>query len=217
MEKKIETVISALKNNRIECIYAPEKKDVKGIVKELLFKGAVITTGGSVSVKESGVLSLISSGEYEFFDRNREGITEEERLEAYRQTIGSDFYFCSANAVTEKGELINVDGNGNRVAAISFGPKKVIMIVGCNKIVKDTNEGFLRIKNQAAPKNCQRLGIKTPCSKIGHCASLEFSGSPGITDGCDFSRRICSQYLISGKQMNKDRITVILCGEELGY
>lgn len=217
MTERIERVITALGRNNMQGIYVPCINSIPETVEKMLFENAVITSGGSVSLVESGVWELINRPCYNFLDRNRSGITEAERQEIFRSAIGADFYFCSSNAVTENGELVNVDGFCNRIASICFGPKRVIMIVGCNKLVKNTEEGLLRIKQTVAPKNCIRLGIDSPCSKLGHCVSLERSPNPNITDGCDYCRRICSNYLISGRQQIKDRITVILCGEELGY
>ncbi len=217
MTNEIMNTISALKSHNIEAIYCEKKSDIVKSVEDMLFEGAVITNGGSVSVKESGVLELISKEKYNYLDRSRKGITPDEQLEAYKSVIGSDFYFCSSNAVTQNGELINVDGNANRVAAISFGPKRVIMIVGKNKIVKNINEGFLRVKKIAAPLNCRRLCLDTPCAKLGHCVSLERSESPNLADGCNSPNRICIEYLITGYQRAKNRITVIICEEALGY
>lgn len=217
MDARIEKVTKALESNNIKAYYAETRAEVCEIVKDMLFKGAVIVSGGSVSLKESGVLDIIGSTEYDFRDRFKEGITDEERTEVYKAAIGCDFFFCSTNAVTENGELINVDGNANRIASIAFGPKKVVMIVGVNKIVKDIDEGFLRVKRIAAPKNAVRLNTGTPCQKLGHCVSLEKSDCPAMTDGCKNAKRMCADYLISGFQRQKDRINVILCGETLGY
>lgn len=217
MNERIERVITALQKNNVEGIYIPSINDIVKTVEDMLFPNCVITAGGSTSIKESGVWDLINRDCYNFYDRTREGITPEEQQEIFKTVIGSDFYFCSTNALTEKGELINVDGFSNRIAAIAFGPKRVIMVVGANKIVKDLEEGFLRIKKIAAPKNCVRLGINSPCSKLGHCVSLLKTDNPAITDGCDFERRICANYLITGRQKQSGRITVLICGEDLGY
>ena len=216
-ENTIKSVLAGLQKNNMQGIYVPCISDVKEKVREMLFDGCTITAGGSMSLKESGVWDLISQPQYNFADRSREGITKEEQQETFKTAIGCDFFFCSTNAITENGELINVDGFCNRIASIAFGPQKVIMVVGINKIVKNVEEGLLRIKRIAAPKNCVRLGIDSPCAKLGHCASLEKSDNPYITDGCSQSNRICCNYLISGYQREKGRITVILCGEDLGY
>lgn len=217
MTEQIKNLILALEKNNIDVIFAETKQDVQNAVRSILPEGCNIAAGGSVSVVESGVWDIIKEPKYCFMDRNREGITPEERLDVFRKTVGCDYYFCSANAVTQKGELINVDGFGNRVASIAFGPQKVIAIVGINKIVKDVTEGLLRIKQVAAPKNAVRLKIDLPCAKLGHCISLEKCDNPDFTDGCNHQRRICASYLISGRQQVKGRITVILCNEELGY
>ena len=217
MNEQISKVMKSLENNNINAAYAETKEEVCKIVKNMLFEGAVITAGGSMSLKESGVWDIISSPEYDFRDRSRQGISEEERTEAYKAAIGCDFFFCSSNAVTENGELINVDGNANRISSIAFGPKKVVMVVGVNKLVKDIDEGLLRIKKIAAPKNAVRLNTGTPCQKLGHCIALEKSECPAMTDGCKSPRRMCIEYLISGFHKEKGRLNVILCGETLGY
>ena len=217
MDERIEKVINSLKLNNINSVYCETKEDVVKYVENLLPKEALITSGGSMSLIESGVWDLINKPCYNFLNRNRAGITLEEQMEIYKQVIGIDYYFCSANAVTENGELLNVDGFANRISAIAFGPKKIIMVVGANKIVKDLDEAFLRVKKIAAPKNCVRLGIDNPCVKLGHCVSLLKSDNPDFTDGCKLPTRICRNYLVTGMQKDIERITVVLCGEELGY
>ena len=217
MNEKVSKVMSSLESNNIKAVYVQTKAEVCEIVKAMLFDGAVITAGGSMSLKESGVWDIINSPEYDFRDRSKQGITEEERTKAYKAAIGCDFFFCSTNAVTENGELVNVDGNANRISSIAFGPKKVIMIVGVNKIVKDIDEGFLRVKKIAAPKNGVRLKTGTPCEKTGRCIALEKNADPFVTDGCRCKTRMCADYLISAFQREKDRINVIFCGENLGY
>lgn len=217
MNEKIEKVLKALEKNNIKGMYAENRQQAVEMVKEMLHEGCTIASGGSVSLQESGVWALINQPCYRFSDRNRAGITPEERLEVYRSAIGCNFFFCSSNAVTENGELVNVDGFANRIASIAFGPERVIMIVGKNKIVPDIKAAFLRIKSHTAPKNCVRLGIDTPCSKLGHCVSLLEKESPDMTDGCSHSRRICADYLVSSRQQVYGRITVILVNEELGY
>ena len=103
------------------------------------------------------------------------------------------------------------------MSSICFGPKKVVMVIGANKIVKNVDEGILRVKRIAAPMNTARLNLDAPCKKLGHCISLEKSESPKMTDGCCGSTRICCDYLISAMQRVKDRINVIICAESLGY
>ena len=165
-----------------------------------------------MSLKEAGVMDLLHSGYYRFLDRARAGITPEEVEKVYQDTFSADGYFCSANAITEKGELVNTDGNSNRIAAIAFGPKKVFVIAGVNKIVPDVAAGLKRVKTVAAPKNTQRLSCQTYCREEGVCVAPE-SGF----GGCQSPGRICCNYLISGPQRQAGRINVILVNEPLGF
>lgn len=217
MQEYYVNLFKNLENNNIKPIYAENRAEALKIVKDMLFDGAVITAGGSVSVKECGVWELIKDKKYNFLDRSDPSLDDQQREDCYKASIGADFFFCSSNAVTEKGELVNVDGFSNRISSIAFGPKKVVMIVGINKLVKDTEEGLLRVKKTAAPKNCIRLGIDNPCVKLGHCVSLLNNDRPAMTDGCNKATRICRNYLISSKQSVKDRIILILVNEDLGY
>lgn len=209
MHEKIKNTINALKANNIEVFYAENKQQIPEIVKGLLNQGDTISCGGSITLAECGVSELMNCGDYNFLNRTQ----TEDVAKLYRDCFSADVYLTSANAVTEGGALINVDGNANRVGCIAFGPKKVIFIVGANKIVKDVNEAFLRVKTIAAPKNAVRLGLNTPCSKLGHCIALE----GGIAEGCNTSNRICSQYLITAFQRDKNRIKVIITPDSLGY
>lgn len=215
MKEKIERLLSALEKNNIKGFYVDTKDEVCGLVKKLIKKGEVVSAGGSVSLHEAGVIKLLNSGNYNFLDRSL-AKTREEIEEIYRKSYTADTYFCSSNALTENGELFNVDGNSNRVSAILYGPKSVIMVVGINKIVKNIQEAQIRVKEIAAPKNTQRLNCETYCNKTGHCIALNKSEYE-ILCGCDSDARICCNYVISAKQRHKDRIKVIIVGENLGY
>ena len=217
MTPQIENLFKNLQKNKMRPIYAETKEDAKQIVKDMLFDGCLITAGGSVSLKESGVWELINDKKYNFMDRTRSGITPKEQQDCFKASIGADFFFCSSNAITEQGELLNVDGFANRISAIAFGPKKVVMIVGKNKLVPDIKDAFLRVKKIAAPKNCVRLGIDNPCAKLGHCVSLVNNDNPDFADGCSCDTRSCCDYLISALQRERDRINVIFVNEDLGY
>ncbi len=217
MTNQIEKLFKNLEKNRMQPIFAETKDDAVQIVKDMLFDGCVITAGGSVSVKECGIDKIINDPRYNFRDRSKAGITPDEQQECFKASIGADFFFTSSNAITENGELLNVDGFANRISSIAFGPKKVVMIVGVNKIVPDLKSAFLRVKKVAAPKNCVRLGLDNPCAKLGHCVSLLNSPDPDFADGCNCDTRICCDYLVSALQRQKDRITVILVNESLGY
>ena len=217
MNETLKQTMAALEKNNIKTFYAKTAADVVPIVKTLIKKGDIISCGGSTSVKQAGIIELLENGDYNFYDRNKTGITASERDEIYSITVNADAYFCSSNAVTKKGELVNVDGFCNRIASIAFGPKSVIMVVSVNKIVEDIAEAVMRIKTVAAPKNCVRLGKNTYCAKMGQCVSIKNGQGTEMTAGCDSEDRICRTYLISGKQGIKDRIKVIFCDEPLGY
>lgn len=214
IEKRIERTIENLKKNNFEARYAKTKEDALEIVKEYLKDGDTISNGGSVSVAECGVYDYIKAHNFNYLDRLT-AKTSEETEAIYCAAFSCDVYFCSSNAVTENGELYNVDGNSNRIACISYGPKSVVMIVGVNKIVRDIGEAVKRVKSVAAPANCERLGCQTYCKAEGECVSLSKGGD--ICSGCSSDARICCNYLISSKQRHKNRIKVIIVGEELGY
>ncbi len=213
MNKSVETTITNLNKNGMDTYYVDTKGDVLPLVKSLLTPGETVAVGGSVTLDETGVLELLACGEYQFLDRYAPGLTNEQRQDVFRRSFFADTYLCSSNAVTEAGELYNVDGNANRVAAIAYGPKQVILIVGVNKIVPDLEAAVRRVKTVAAPLNAKRLDCKTYCATTGHCMGLE----GGMTDGCASPQRICAHYLVSGKQRNIGRIKVIIVGESCGY
>ena len=196
-----------LEKNNISVYVAEKTEEIPEIVKTLIKKGEVISCGGSVSLSESGVMDLLKNGDYDFIDRTKFSDVRE----AYLKSFDADTYFSSANALTQDGEIINVDGRCNRVAALLYGPKQVIYVVGANKIVPDIMSGFKRIKEIAAPKNTVRLNCDTPCAKTGHCISED------LAKGCLSPQRICSGYVVSSYQREKDRVKVILCYESLGY
>lgn len=210
----IEKVMKNLEKNNFKPYFVESASDVVPLVKTLINKGDSVSNGGSQTLKETGVSELLACGDYDFIDRT--GLEGEELRQAYVRAFGCDAYFCSSNAVTENGELYNVDGNSNRVACIVYGPKQVIMIVGVNKIVKNINEAIERVKCKAAPPNAVRFNLDTPCAKTGKCVSLSME-NPMICDGCASERRVCCNYVVSAKQRHKDRIKVILVNENLGF
>ena len=215
IEKRIQKTGENLKKNNMEFYYAETRADVCPIVASLIKEGDVITNGGTVTMGECGLKELVSSPKYQYLDRSNAS-TPEEVAALYRKAFSADVYISSSNAITEDGILYNVDGNSNRIAAIAFGPKSVIIIAGYNKIVKDLKEAEIRVKREAAPPNCVRLDCATYCKEKGECVSLSKADSQ-ISDGCSGDGRICCNYLISAHQRHKGRIKVIIVGEELGY
>ncbi|MBO4343052.1 MAG: lactate utilization protein [Clostridia bacterium] len=202
---KMERTANSLRRNNMFCECADNCEDALEIIRELLTEGDTICAGGSMTLEESGVMNMLKEGPYNFLDRNRPGITNEERRDIYTAAFSSDVFITSSNAITEKGELYNVDGNGNRVSAMIYGPKSVIVVAGYNKIVKDLKEAETRVKEIAAPANAIRLSCGTPCTESGKCME------------CMHENRICADTVIMSRQRVKERIKVILIGEALGY
>lgn len=216
MDEIITRTASALEKNNFAVLTAENKAEAKALCLSLITENASVSTGGSVTIDELGLLDDLRSGKYKLYDRfavnDRNYVNQ-----VFHDSFSSSFYISSANAVTENGEIYNVDGTGNRVSAHIYGPEKVIMIVGKNKLVKDLDAAVLRVKEIAAPKNCKRLNRNTYCAKVGHCVSVDCKKGTDMTAGCDSDCRICRDYVVLGPQSVKGRITVILVNEALGY
>ena len=212
--KILERTAKNLEMNNMKPIIAETSADALDIVKTLIKEGDTVASGGSMTLEETGIMELLRGGSYNYLDRA--GKTGEEAEAIYRAAFSADVYLTSSNAITESGELYNVDGNSNRVAAICYGPKSVIVVAGRNKIVPDLNDAVKRVKRLAAPMNTVRLGCETYCRSKGVCMALE-TGSDGMTSGCRSESRICCSFVVSAQQRVKDRIKVILVNEDLGY
>lgn len=203
IEKNINKTIESLKKNNMPAYYAKTKQDIFSILEELIPENANITSGGSVTLEECNIKEFLNKDKYNYVDRDT--MTPEEKSKLYTDSFGYDVYISSVNAISTDGLLINIDGNGNRVSAITFGPKKVIIIAGYNKINPSLDDAISYARNVAAPANATRLKRNTPCVKFGHCVN------------CSSEERICSHFVIHAKQLKKDRIHVIIVGEQLGY
>ena len=193
-----------LKKRNIEMFYLEKKEELPDLIKTFVKENETVSYGGSVTLKETGVLDFFRRGNYVLLDRDAYE-TREEKDEIYRKTFNADHYFLSASAVTMDGEIVNVDGNGNRIAAMIFGPKKVFVIIGMNKITADIKEAEERIKLYAGPMDAKVLSKQTPCTITGECAD------------CNSPDRICNKYLVYRREMNPDRMKVILINDNLGY
>lgn len=204
-EMKINRTIEALKKNNMNGYYAKNRDEVIELIKDIVSEGSKVAVGGSETLSELGILEHLRSGRYDFLDRYKEGLTREEVTNIFKQSFLADAYLSSCNAITENGELYNVDGNGNRVAAMLYGPDKVIVICGINKIVKDVDEAIKRNREISAPMNAKRLNKKTPCTKVGYCMN------------CNSPERICNEYTLIKKQRSSERMHVIFLNENLGY
>jgi len=203
--KQVERTMNNLVKNNMMAFYVESKDQVVDKVAELIKEGETVAVGGSVTLEETGVLEHLRSGRYNFLDRYADGLSRDQVEEIFRKSFFADTYLTSTNAITEDGELYNVDGNGNRVAAMIYGPKSVIVVAGINKIVKNTDEAIERVRRIAAPANTVRLNKNTPCTKTGYCVD------------CRTDDRICCSYTVFRLQRVKDRIKVILVGESLGF
>lgn len=204
LQRKAQDAVEVLNSRRFDAHYAENAAEAKQIVKELIPQGAEIAVGGSVTLQETGIMDLVRSPEYRFIDRFSNSSWEEE-LHKYRLGFLSDVFVTGTNAVTMDGQLVNIDCTGNRTGCIAFGPKKVIVVVGANKIVKDAAEGIKRAK-EIAPMNSKRIRHGNPCDSTCSCSD------------CTGTSRICNIVsIIDGCYKFPGRISVIVVAEELGF
>ncbi len=194
-------VIKGLESRNMSGYYATDKEAALKKALEIIPEGSTVTMGGAMSVHEIDLSDALKKGNYNFIDRDK----YEDKRAAMLAAYDADVFLSSANAMTEDGVLINVDGNSNRVSAIAQGPKKVVFIVGMNKICPDVDSAMKRARNVAAPINAQRFGLSTPCTKTGSCMN------------CKSPDTICCQILITRFSRHKDRIHVILVNDNLGF
>ena len=199
-----KTIIKNLKKRQIEGYFCEDKISALQKSLELIPKGASISWGGSMTIIETELIDNIKNGDYKIIDRDNAKNVEEQRI-VYSQICSSDFFLMSTNAITIDGELINIDGRGNRVAFLCYGPQNVLILVGMNKVVSDIESGFKRVRNIASPPNTIRLNKKTPCAITGKC------------EDCYSPDCICGQFVLTRRSGVPNRIKVILIGEELGY
>ena len=203
--KLAEQLIQHLERRHFEAYYCPDTTSMKEKVRTLIPDGSSISWGGSMSIRDTGLTAeLKEAGKYHIYDRE-EAKNEEEKLNIYRKAFECDFYLSSVNAISEDGVIVNIDGNGNRVAAITWGPKRVIFVVGMNKIARDVNTAWERARSTAAPINAARFDINTPCQKDGVCHS------------CHSPQSICNYIHFLRNSHPEKRHIVILVGEDLGY
>lgn len=200
--RRLERVKKALEGHNMAAHIADSAADVVPLVTKLLPQGATVSNGGSMTLYECGVMDALRSGPYQFLDREAPGVDQQK---LYRQVFSADCYLASANAVTETGEIYQIDGNGNRIAPVAFGPGTVILVVGRNKIVPDLDAARVRNARVSGPANAQRVQAKAPCVATGQCTDCQ---SPG---------RICNMELVLHHQKDKGRIQVILVNDDLGY
>jgi L-lactate utilization protein LutB len=194
-------IIKGLASRNMTGYYAKDREEAKRIALSLIPEGSSVTMGGAMSAHEIGLVEAVRNGNYNFIDRGAFSDPRAAMLAAY----DADWFLSSANAMTEDGVLVNIDGNANRVSCIANGPKHVLFIVGMNKVANDIDGAMKRARNVAAPANAQRFGLDTPCSKTGSCLN------------CKSPDTICCQFLITRFSRHKGRIHVILVNDVLGF
>lgn len=201
-----EKVVKALKENYFDAIYFKKKEDAVKYILDNIKDGDSIGFGGSITIQQLEIKDKIKKMNVTLLDHHGDSnLTAEEKLNIKRAQLTSDLFLCSSNAITMNGELVNIDGAGNRVAAMTFGPKKVIIVAGINKIATDEKSAFERIQVLAAPKNSKRLSMNTPCTKTGVCMN------------CKSKDRICRIYSVMKRKPMGADITVIIVGADMGY
>ena len=204
-EIQAKTVIKALEKRNMRGYYCSDCASAVKLAEELVPAGSTVSFGGSMSLSDSGVMDMLRNrSDIRLIDRSKASSPEETK-QMYRDSFSSDVYFMSTNAITLDGELINIDGNGNRVAALIYEPDKVVMVVGMNKLVSTVEDGVNRVSDIAAPANGVRLNKQTPCATTGFCHDC-------LSPEC-----MCSHTVITRRCYTPDRIHVILVGETLGY
>lgn len=196
-------VIKNLERRNMKGYYAKTKEEALQIALSLIPEGSKIGWGGSYSIEEIGLKAALKNGNYTCIDRD-EAKSPAERDELMKQCLLTDYFLMSTNAISEDGQLVNIDGRGNRMAALCFGPDNVIVIAGMNKLVKTLDDAISRTRNYAAPVNAQRFPNETVCHLTGACGDCNMAGC------------ICSQLVITRNSLPAGRIQVILVGENLG-
>ncbi len=205
IEKQIDRTIDNLRKHNMEGFFVKDDMELIELLKELIAEDSVVGVGDSMTLFETGIIDFLREGNYTFLDKYKKGIISEEKKQIYIQNFSADTFICSTNALTENGELYNIDGNGSRVAPMLYGPKQVILVTGINKIVRNIEEAEKRVRNYSAPIDAKRLDKKTPCTTLGYCVD------------CKSPNRICNDFVVIRGQFIKDRIKVIIVGKQLGY
>ena len=204
-ERLAARMMKSLNRRNMEAFYCPTAADAVKKVSELIEDGNSVAWGGSMTIRDLGIPEMLKSrGTLELLDREQVEASEDVRA-IYLRSFSADVYLTSANAISEDGVIVNIDGNGNRVAAITWGPKKVIFVVGMNKVAQTVEAALTRARSVASPINAQRFDIDTPCQKDGACHN------------CNSPQSICSYVHFLRNSRHQGRHVVVLVGEDLGY
>ncbi len=199
-----ETIIKNLEKRNMTGFYCDSKEACRDKVLEIIGDGKTVSWGGSESMKECGIpRALKEKGTCTVLDRME--YSPENMKEFYTKTFNADFFIMGTNAITLGGELVNIDGNGNRLSSLIFGPEHVIVIVGMNKVAADLEDALWRVRNIASPPNTVRLGKNTPCASDGRCHD------------CYCPECICNQIVVTRRSREKERIIVLMVNDSLGF
>lgn len=204
-EKMIETTIRNLGKNRIQARRFRSVADFYDYINTALKKKSVIGVGDSKTLEDIGFYDYLRTGDYVFLDKYKEGLSKEEKRKLYLENFNSAYFFSGINAITTSGEIYNLDGNGTRVAPIIYGPRKVFLVCGYNKIVGSKEDAIMRIKNIAAPLDAKRLKKPTPCVKTGRCMECKLPG------------KICNYWIVIQGQFDENRIEVLFLDKVMGF
>ncbi len=200
-ENLAQTVIKGLKSRNMEGFYAASKEEALQKALELIPEGASVTMGGCQTAADIGLTEALKDSKYNYLDRNNAPDKRAAELASY----GVDYFIASANAITNDGVIVNIDGNSNRVSCLAYGPQHVLYLVGMNKVCPDIDSAIKRARNVAAPVNATRFGVNTPCTKTGACAD------------CKSPETICCNFLITRYERHAGRVSVILINDSLGF
>lgn len=203
-EKRGQLLVKNLRSHHFEAYYCDNREEALHKALELIPEGATVGWGGALSAQQIGLMDAIHAGNYTAIDRDQ-APNPAERVKAMKRCLTADVFITGANALSMDGQMVNIDGNGNRVAAIVYGPDSVIVVAGMNKAVDTLEAAVIRARTIAAPVNMQRFGLDTPCNVTGTCANCK-------SEGC-----ICNQILITRNSKPAGRIKIILVGEDLGF
>ena len=203
-EKRGQVLVKNLKNRHFDAYYCPDAASALAKALELIPEGASVGWGGALSAQQIGLIDAVKAGNYAAIDRDA-AKTPEERTQALKQCLSANVFLCGANALSLDGQMVDIGGTGNRVAAISYGPDMILVIAGMNKVCDTLDDAMTRARTVAAPMNKQRFPFKTPCEVTGTCAD------------CKSEESICNQILVTRNCRPAGRIKFVLVGEELGF
>ena len=205
MDETIKKTIESLRAHAFPVEYVAGRKEAVELVLQYISADAAVGVGGSLTIRDLGLIEALTKRGNTVYDHSAEGLAPQEALATRIKQMTCDCFLCSVNAIARTGELVSIDGVGNRINAMNFGPKKVIIVAGINKIAEDLPRAIERVRNVAAPQNARRLGLALPCAKTGRC------------EDCNSPQRICRSILIMERRPLLTDITIVLVNEELGY